>query len=107
MFLPKTKEILIVMTLYHDLTDSELKKVAQKLPKEKSKESPQINAHNAFYGIMWILACDSAWRFLLENKANESKILAIVKFLKIMQIIIKQIYSYIYFCLKVYSKKIF
>ena len=103
MFISKTKEILMVKTLYHDLTDSEWEKVKEKLPKEKSKGRPQINARSAFNGIMWILASGAAWRFLppkygkwnsvykkfrqwcssgffdklLENKAKESEILAI------------------------------
>ena len=88
-------------TLYHDLTDPEWEKVKEKLPKEKTKGRPQINARNN--GIMWILASGAAWRFLppkygkwnsvykkfrqwssegvfdslLENKAEETEILAI------------------------------
>lgn len=54
----------MVKTLYHDLTDSEWKKVKKKLPKEKSKGRPQIDSSKAFNGIMWILASGAAWRFL-------------------------------------------
>ena len=64
MLLLKTKQILMVKTLYHDLTDSEWEKVKETLPKEKSKGRPQINSRKAFNGIMWIPASGAAWGFL-------------------------------------------
>lgn len=52
---------------YHELTEEEWKIVEKALAAEKKTGRPQIDAHAAFNGILWILKSGAPWRFLPEK----------------------------------------